>query len=106
MSELPRLPKELREQLPAEVQAYLSALEGYIVLLRAQVEALQAQVKQHSQNPSRPPSSDPPGAPPRPPRAKSKRKRGGQPGHRGHQRALLDETQVSEIVQHWPTQYS
>ena len=57
MSEVVVLPQELREQLPEVVQAYIGALEQRLA-------AVEAQLAQHSQNSSRPPSSDPPGAPP------------------------------------------
>ena len=102
LPEIPELPPALREQLPLEAQAYIAALEGQLVRLLGRVEALEAHARQHSQNSSRPPSADPPDAPPRRARAKSKRKRGGQPGHKGHHRVLLDECQVNEIVEHWP----
>jgi len=102
MSEIPTLPPARREQLPLDVQAYLRVLEAQVATLQAQVEKLQAQVQENSQNSSRPPSADPASAPPRPKRAKSKRKRGGQPGHRGQQRVLLEASAVTEVVQHWP----
>lgn len=114
MSELPELselPSGLRESLPAEVQAYVWALEQQVMSLRAevvsqreQIEQLRARLNQSSQNSSRPPSSDPPSAPPRPKRERSQRKRGAQPGHPGHQRALLAEAEVEAIEVHWPQQ--
>jgi hypothetical protein len=104
MSERATLPAEVRAQLPEAVQAYIGALEADNAALEARLEALEAYVRQHSQNSSRPPSSDPPDAPPRPQQPKSKRKRGGQKGHRGHHRALLDASEVSQIVEHWPAQ--
>lgn len=99
---LPELPQALRESLPVEVQAYLGLLEQQVSLLRKQVEALQAQVRQSSQNSSRPPSSDPPSAPPRPKAPTSGRKRGAQPGYRGHQRQQRAEAEVDRIEEHWP----
>lgn len=104
MSERATLPAEVRAQLPEAVQAYIGALEADNAALHARLEALEAYVRQHSQNSSRPPSSDPPSAPSRPQQPKSKRQRGGQKGHRGHYRALVNESQLSQIVEHWPEQ--
>ena len=67
---------------------------------------LSAQRNQHSQNSSKPPSSDPPSAPTRPvkvPRGRPKTK-GAQPGHPNQQRALLLPEQVDQIVPVHPTQ--
>ncbi len=117
MNNLPPTPAALREKLPPEVTAYVRALEEQVVGLQAQVTTLQTQVTtlqtqveklsaqlgQNSQNSSRPPSSDPPSAPPRPPVPASGRKRGAQKGHPGHQRRLLDESELDAIETHWPT---
>lgn len=46
---VPTLPQHVRESLPAEVQAYLWALEQQVVSLREQVAALQAQVASQQQ---------------------------------------------------------
>src|SRR5688500_9877760 len=54
--------------------------------LQAQVSDLDARLKQHSQNSSKPPSSAPPSAPPRPSRTPRGRAKGGQPGHPRHER--------------------
>ncbi len=88
------------EATPPTVRAALLALLTQVQTLQAQVSDLQAQLKQHSGNSSRPPSSDPPSAPPRPTRAPTGRKRGGQPGHLGHHRDLLPPGQVDELVVH------
>ncbi len=88
--------------LLAQVEAH-EALPAEVERLKAQVAELEAQLARHSGNSSQPPSSDPPGAPPRPAKAPSGRKRGGQPGHAGHQRELLPPDQVAEVVTHPPT---
>ncbi len=110
MNEMPALPAALREKLPPEVQVYVGILEEQVVRQQAQISALQAQVEklsaqlaQNSQNSSRPPSSDLPSVPPRPPVVPSGRKRGAQKGHPGHQRRLLDESELDAIETHWPT---
>ncbi len=88
---------------PPTVLAVVLTLLTQVVALQARVVDLEAQLKQHSGNSSRPPSSDPPSAPPRPPRSPTGRKRGGQPGHPGHQREVLPPEQVDEFVVHQPT---
>ena len=70
--------------------------------LTQRVEELEARLKQNSTNSSRPPSSDPPGTPAPPPRSPSGRRRGAQPGHPAHQRALVPPEQVDQVVAHWP----
>src|SRR5215212_9251535 len=61
--------------------------------LQAQLAELSARLNQHSQNSSKPPSSDPPSAPPRPTRVPRGRKPGGQTGHPRHERAIPEPDQ-------------
>jgi transposase len=93
MSQEPPLPKELWEQVPAAAQAAVLALLGNlqreVAALRQQVADLTARLGQNSQNSSRPPSSDAPSVKRPPPREPSGRRRGAQPGHELHCRALL-----------------
>jgi transposase len=117
MVDLPDLPGAIRAALPAEAQAYVAALEAAVALLqqetaalraemvtlRTRVTELDARLGQNSTNSSRPPSSDPPGAKQAAPPAGSRRP-GGQPGHPGHFRALLDADQVDAVVVCQPTQ--
>ncbi|MDB4951625.1 MAG: Mobile element protein [Gemmatimonadetes bacterium] len=89
------------EVLSPLVRAALERLEAVIPVLEARIRELEARLGQNSQNSSRPPSSDPPGVK----RRKKKptgRKPGGQPGHRGHHRKLLEPERVDEVVEHWP----
>ena len=88
---------------PPGVRAVVQALLTQVQTLQGQVAALQTQLQQHSGNSSRPPSSDPPSAPSRPKRAPTGRPRGAQPGHPGHQRALLPPGEVDALVVHRPT---
>lgn len=97
MSERPTLPEAVRAALPAEAAAYIAALEAAVGALMARVTELEARLGQTSANSSRPPSSDPlgratPAAPP------SGRRPGGQPGHPGRFRALLDAERVDAII--------
>jgi transposase len=84
------------------VWAGLVALRAENAQLRARVQELAARLGQNSTNSSRPPSSDPPETPPRPPAPPSGRRRGGQPGHPPHQRAVLPPEAVDRVVAHWP----
>ena len=109
MLEIPPLPDSIRTGLPVEVQAYIAALEAVIKTLQVELEAaqkqmaeLEARLGETSQNSSRPPSSDPPHLPPRPRRQASERKRGAQPGHPRHERALLDAEAVNDVIEHRP----
>jgi transposase len=86
-----------------EATALLRRAWEQLEQLQARVQELEARLGQNSSNSSRPPSSDPPGAPPRPSAGRTGRRRGGQPGHAPHQRALLPPEQVEQRVAHWPT---
>ena len=62
------------------------------------MKALEERVNLDSNNSSKPPSSNGPGQMNRAQRRASERKRGAQPGHKGHTRALLDEDEVDRLV--------
>jgi transposase len=85
------------------VCAELVALRTENAQLRTRVQGLEARLGQNSTNSSRPPSADPPSVPPARPAPPTGRRRGGQPGHPPHQRALLPPEQVDTVVGHWPT---
>jgi transposase len=103
----PIFPPELWDRTPPEVQAYIRALEARLAALeeletrlhslQAPVRTLEERLTQTSRNSSRPPSSDPPGSP-RPKGRAGQRRRGGQPGHRGHTRSLIPVEEVAEVV--------
>ena len=84
-------------QTPPAVQEFVLALIAHVQELEAEVSALRERVNRNSRNSSKPPSSDGPEVPPKPrKRAKSKRKRGGQPGHKGTTRKLVPIEQVKD----------
>jgi transposase len=101
----------LRSELAAALTALraaneqLAAANARIVDLEQQVAKLLEEKGQNSRNSGKPPSSDAPST-----RAnrhaktkdKSGRKRGGQPGHRGSQRALVPPEAVDAVVDHFP----
>jgi len=75
---------------PPEAQAIIRALLARIAKLEAELEELRRQVKGKTpQNSSLPPSTQHPHARPQPPKRKSKKRRGGQPGHAKHERPLI-----------------
>ena len=103
MNKLPSPPTEFEitpedwQQTPASAQALLLRLHTQVGALTQEVAQLREQLNRHSGNSSQPPSSDPPAQKaPRNPAASAKkgRKRGGQPGHKGHHRLLVPPEQV------------
>src|SRR5215213_2719494 len=94
---------------PAAVQQMLLATLTVVTLQQQQIAQLQqrvadleARLNQHSQNSSKPPSSDPPSAPPRPARVPRGRKAGGQPGHPRHDRPEPDPDHIDHVRDHYP----
>jgi hypothetical protein len=79
--------------------------ERQVTRLEARIERLEEKLRENSQNSSRPPSADPPGKP-QPQRGSSARKQGGQPGHEGTTRKLVAESELDEVVDHWPERCS
>ena len=69
-----------------------------IALLIERIKLLEERVHLDSSNSSKPPSSDGPGKPNRSQRRASERKRGAQVGHKGHLRAMVDESQVDRLI--------
>lgn len=87
-------------QTLAECHALILTQSDALAKLQAQVQLLQERVELNSRNSSKPPSSDGPGAGGgnRAHRRASGRKRGAQPGHKGHSRSLLDAGEVDRVV--------
>lgn len=110
-SSLPPLSPAAQAALPAEVRAYITALEvrvlagaelqRRIVTLEQRLAEVEARAAKDSRTSSRPPSSDPPWKS-RPPQPPSGRNQGGQPGHAGTSRILLEPERVDAGVEHWP----
>jgi len=67
-----------------------------IEALQREVVDLRAQLNRHSGNSSQPPSQDPPWKTPSPGKPGTRR-RGGQPGHKGHKRELVEPDDIVEI---------
>ncbi len=87
-----------------QLQVLLGAALERIRQLEQENARLRERLGQNSTNSSRPPSSDAPGTG----RAKKKKRRGrrpgGQPGHAKHERALVPQESVDEVVELLPEQ--
>ena len=88
------------QHTPERVRAWIIVLSGEVKELKATVEKLQDIVNRNSGNSSQPPSQDRPEQKPVKEKPSQPRKRGGQPRHRGHHRALVEP--VDEIIHHKP----
>jgi transposase len=82
--------EELIARQPPEAQAIILAL-------LAKIQELESRFNKSPQNSSLPPSTQHPHAKPPSRKAKSRRKRGGQPGHAKHERPLLPTDQCDDV---------
>lgn len=99
--------EELIRRQPPEAQAVIRALLAQVAQLTARVAALEAELKslrKTPQNSSVPPSTQHPHAKPAPGKPKSKKKRGGQPGHAKHDRPLIPTDQCDDVQPLKPTE--
>jgi len=86
-----------------EAREIIGSLVQRINALEAENARLQEQLRQSSQNSSRPPSTDPPTVKRPPARPPSDRRPGAQPGHEAHARALVPVAQVDHVIPMRPT---
>ena len=97
--------EEIIARQTPEAQAIIRLLLAKIAALEARIEELQRQVKGNTpQNSSLPPSTQHPHARPQPPKRKSKKKRGGQPGHEKHERPLIPSEHCDDVQPLKPTE--
>src|SRR5262245_38833205 len=96
MSATSPIPTELWAKAPADVQAAVLAL---VQSLEQRIADLEARLRQDPSNSSRPPSSQPLHVKRQPPRTRSGRRRGGQPGHERHTRALVPPERLAGLVE-------
>lgn len=82
----------------AAAEARAEAAEARVAALEKQVADLIARLSKDSSNSHKPPSTDRPGRRKRRKKEGSGRKPGGQPGHKGHHRALKPESEFDRIV--------
>lgn len=97
------------EKTPESVKRLVTSLIERIEQLERQYEGFKAenqllkeQVKQNSQNSSKPPSQDVSKGFKVKEKAKSGKKRGGQPGHEGHERRLYPIEQCQSVEEYYP----
>jgi transposase len=88
------------QQTPERVRAWIQGMWEEVQHLKATVEKLQEAVNRNSQNSSQPPSQDRPEQKVTKEKAGPPRKRGGQRGHQGHHRVLVE--QADEVIVHKP----
>lgn len=96
-----RIPAELEAQVTPAVREFVLSLLEENERLRQKVRELTEELdrlRKTPDNSSLPPSSRHPHAKPPSKRTRSKRKRGGQPGHRKHERTLIPTDQCDEVV--------
>jgi transposase len=98
MSPHPSIPESLWNTVSPEAQAAILAV---LEALEKRIADLEARLNQNSTNSSKPPSTGPPAVKVkrRPPAPPSGRKRGGQPGHKRHTRALVAPDQIRETFE-------
>ena len=87
--------------LPPEIQALVRSIIDHY---ERRIAELELRLGKTPQNSSLPPSSQHPHAKPAAKQPKSKRKRGGQPGHARHERPLIPTEECDEVKQLKPTQ--
>lgn len=94
----PKVSPETLASLPPEVIAIIEWQAQQIRMLTVRVAELEAKLGKNPNNSSKPPASTHPHDKPLPAKAKSKRRRGGQPGHDKHERPLLPTDACQSVV--------
>jgi transposase len=94
MSLPPPISAEQLAALPPEIQALVQAIIDHY---ERRIAELEARLGKTPQNSSLPPSSQHPHAKPPTKKSKSKKKRGGQPGHAKHERPLIPTTECDDV---------
>jgi len=93
----PRQPPITPEQLAALPPDFQALLRAVIEYYERRIAELEARLNKSPQNSSLPPSSQHPHAKPSANKPKSKKKRGGQPGHAQQQRPLLPTDKCDDV---------
>ncbi len=91
--------------IPPELEAEMTpAVRAFVQTLFDRIARLEARLGMNPQNSSLPPSTQHPHARPQPPKRKSKKKRGGQPGHEKHERPLIPTDECDDVSPLKPTE--
>jgi len=96
MSSKPPLPDDLWAKTPPDVQAAVLAL---VQSLEQRISTLEARLNQNSSNSSKPPSTGPLHVKRQPPKPTSRKRRGGQVGHKRHLRELVPPERLTSAVE-------
>lgn len=91
MAGMSRISEELAAEMTPAVRAFVDSL-------LKRLDDLEARLNQTPQNSSRPPSTQHPHAKVPPERRKSKKNRGGQPGHRKSERSLIPTPDCTAVI--------
>jgi len=98
-------PKRTSITIPPELEAEMSpAVRAFVDMLLSRIEELESKTGATPQNSSLPPSTQHPHARPSGGKQKSKRKRGGQPGHKKHERSLIPTKDCDDVQSLKPTE--
>ncbi|MGH8415410.1 MAG: IS66 family transposase, partial [Gammaproteobacteria bacterium] len=97
----PITPEQL-QALPPDFQSLIVSIINHYEQRIAKLEAELAGLKKTPRNSSLPPSTEHPHAKPPRDKKKSKKKRGGQPGHPKHERKLIPTEQCCKVVALYP----
>ena len=95
--------EEMIARQPAEAQVIIRMLLAHIAQQDRRIAELEARLKLSPRNSSLPPSSEHPHAKPPRKKSRSRKKRGGQPGHAKHERPLIPVEDCSEVIALKPT---
>jgi transposase len=101
MSLPPPITAEQLASLPPEFQRLLHAVIAYY---EGRIAELESRLGKTPQNSSLPPSTQHPHAKPPQKKSKSKKQRGGQPGHKKHERPLIPSDQCDEVEELKPSE--
>lgn len=99
--------EEMIARQPAEAQAIIRLLLAHIAQQDRRIAVLEAELaawRKTPRNSSLPPGSEHPHAKPKPPQKRSRKKRGGQPGHVKHERPLIPVEDCTEILSLKPSE--
>lgn len=88
---------------PVSIQQLVVYLVAENQELKSRLIRIEEQLAQNSQNSSKPPSQDGFGKPTIAVKAKSQKRRGGQPGHAGHQPKFYELSALDVVTPHVPT---
>ena len=90
--------EEMIARQPAEAQVIIRLLLAHIMKQDRRIAELEARLKLSPRNSSLPPSSEHPHSKPERKKSRSRKKRGGQPGHPKHERPLIPVAECNEVI--------